>query len=474
MDYKSLHDLDIKYLWHPCTEINFFESFKEGDFPIIERAKGVYLYEVGGRPLLDGIASWWCVNLGHGHPRLIEAIQEQAGKLQHAILGGMSHPNAIHLAEQLARLTPGDLSHSFFASDGASAVEAALKIAVQYWANLGEKNRTKFVGLEEGYHGDTLGAMGVGYVEAFHRDYKEVVKPAYHALSPHCAQCPCGKEPETCDIECFDSPAQILQEHNKDAETRGTQCLDSMAQILREHNKEIAAVIVEPLCQAAAGIRIYPEEYLRRLRKTCDEYSLILIADEIAVGFGRTGSMFACERAGIVPDIMTVGKGITGGYMPLSAAIVNDTIYDSFRNTKDGRDLSRAVSRDKTFYHSHTFGGNPIITGLALAAIETYEKEKVLEKCQPRIKQLEQGMRRLGEMLGGSKVRALGMMAVIEIDDASGGAGRASRIVRKAYELGLFLRPRGRAIYLWPPLVITETELGQMLSILGEAINQTG
>ncbi|MBI2851111.1 MAG: adenosylmethionine--8-amino-7-oxononanoate transaminase [Chloroflexi bacterium] len=449
MDYKTLHELDIKYLWHPCTEIN---SFEQMDFPIVEKAKGVYLYEVGGRPLLDGIASWWCVNLGHGHPRLIEAIREQAGQLQHAILGGMSHPNAIKLAEQLARLAPGDLSHSFFASDGASAVEAALKIAVQYWANLGENNRVNFVGLEEGYHGDTLGAMGVGYVEAFHRDYKYVVRPAYHALSPHCLQCPNGKEPETCDTECF----------------------DSMDEILHEYHSDIAAVIVEPLCQAAAGIRIYPEEYLRRLRKLCDEHSLIMIADEIAVGFGRTGSMFACERAGIVPDIMTVGKGITGGYMPLSAAVVSDTIYNSFRNTGDGRDLSRAGSRDKTFYHSHTFGGNPIITGLALAAIETYEKEKVLDKCQPRIKQLEQGMLRLGKTLGGSsKVRALGMMAVIEIDDANGGAGRASRIVRKAYELGLFLRPRGRAVYLWPPLVITEAELDLMLSILEEAIEQT-
>lgn len=441
MDYRTLRELDIKYLWHPCTEINAFEQM---DFPIIERAKGVYLYEVGGRPLLDGIASWWCVNLGHSHPRLIEAIQKQAGQLQHAILGGMSHPNVIKLAEQIARITPGDLSHSFFASDGASAVEAALKIAVQYWANLGEKDRTRFVGLEEGYHGDTLGAMGVGYVEAFHRDYKDVIRPAYHARSPHCAECPCGQEPETCDIECF----------------------ESMEAILRSHYHNIAAVIVEPLCQAAAGIRIYPEKYLKRLRKLCDEYHLILIADEIAVGFGRTGSMFACGRAGIVPDIMTVGKGITGGYMPLSAAIVNDTIYESFRNTRDGR--------DRTFWHSHTFGGNPIITALALAAIETYEKENVLEKCQPRIKQLEQGMRRLGERLGGSKVRALGMMGVIEIDDTGGGAQRASCIVRKAYELGLFLRPRGRAVYLWPPLVIAEPELAQMLTILEEAIKQTG
>ncbi len=436
----NLRERDIKYIWHPCTDINQME---QTPIPIIETAKGVYLYEVGGRALLDGFASWWCVNLGHGHPKLIEAIQKQAAKLQHAILGGMSHPSAIDLAEKLAEITPGDLRHSFFACDGASAVEAALKIAVQRWANVGEKSRVRFVGLVDGYHGDTLGAMGVGYVEAFHRDYKDVIRAAHSALSPHCLQCPRGKEPETCDIECF----------------------DSMEAILREHHREIAAVIVEPLCQAAAGVRIYPEEYLRRLRRLCDEYGLILIADEIAVGFGRTGHMFACERAGIVPDIMTVGKGLTGGYMPLSVAIVNDAIYNSFRNSDDGR--------DRTFNHSHTFGGNPTVTALALAALGVYEDEHVLENCQPRIKQLEQGMRELGLLLDESRTRAMGMMGVVEVNDASGGAERASRVVRKAYEMGLFLRPRGRALYLWPPLVTTESELGQMLSIMRNAVAAT-
>ncbi|MDO8567379.1 MAG: adenosylmethionine--8-amino-7-oxononanoate transaminase [Dehalococcoidales bacterium] len=436
----SLRARDIKYLWHPCTEINSFERIP---FPIIDRARGVYLYEVGGRPLLDGIASWWCVNLGHGHPKLIDAIQQQAAKLQHSILGGMTHPNAIALAERLTQITPGHLGHAFFASDGASSVEAALKIAVQFWANIGETNRSRFVGLEEGYHGDTLGAMGVGYVEAFHHDYRDVVRPAYRALSPHCTRCPCAKEPETCSIECF----------------------GSMEAILNANHREIAAVIVEPLCQGAAGVRIYPEEYLRRLRKLCDQYHLILIADEIAVGFGRTGSMFACQRAGIVPDMMTLGKGLTGGYMPMSAVVASDAIFDSFRNTGDGR--------DKTFYHSHTFGGNPIISSLALAAIKVYEEDHVLEECQPRIKQLDQGMHEIGRLLGGSKVRAMGMMAVVEIDEACGGAERAARIARKAYELGLFIRPRATAIYLWPPLVATKAELGQMLSIMRESIIQT-
>ncbi len=438
---NDLRQLDIKHLWHPCTDINSLEKM---EFPVIERASGVYLYQVGGRPLLDGIASWWCVNLGHGHPKLVKAIQDQAAELQHVILGGMSHPNAIALAEQLARITPGELSHSFFCSDGSSAVESALKISVQYWANIGQENRSRFVGLEDGYHGDTLGAMGIGYIDAFHRDYRDVVRPAYRALSPHCAQCPFGKEPESCDIECF----------------------SSMEAIVGEHHNEIAAIIVEPLCQAAAGVHIYPEEYLRRLRRLCDEYGQILIADEIAVGFGRSGTMFACQRAGITPDIMTVGKGLTGGYMPLSAVIATSRIYDSFRNSdNDGR--------DNTFNHSHTFGGNPIITALALAAIKVYEEEHILEKCRPRICQLEDGLHRLGDMLDGSKVRAMGMVAVVEVNDASGGAGRAARIGERAYQLGLFLRPRGRAVYLWPPLTITEPELGQMLSILDKSIEQT-
>ena len=436
----ELLDLDLKYLWHPCTEIN--ETERSG-LPIVESAKGVYLYEVGGRALLDGIASWWCVNLGHGHPRLIKAVQTQVSQLQHSILGGMSHPNAIRLARKLAEITPGDLQHSFFASDGSSAVEAALKMAIQYWANIGEKGRTAFVGLEEGYHGDTRGAMGVGYVESFHKDYADVVRGAYHAMSPHCLRCPCGKHPSSCRIECF----------------------DSMAEIVQKHHRGIAAVVIEPLCQAAAGIRIYPERYVKQLRQLCDAFGLVLIADEIAVGFGRTGSMFACEKAGIVPDIMTIGKGLTGGYMPLSVAVAGDRIYNTFRNSDNGR--------DNTFWHSHTFGGNPIISALALEAISVYQDERILEKCQPKIQQLSDGMEDIASLMRGSGWQSLGMTGVVEIADDEGGARRAKQIVGKAYELGLFLRPRGRALYLWPPLTVTEGELAQMLDIIKRSIQTT-
>jgi adenosylmethionine-8-amino-7-oxononanoate aminotransferase len=430
---------DIAHLWHPYTQISSFEKM---NFPVIERAQGVYLYEVGGRPLLDGIASWWCVNLGHSHPKLINAMCEQAGRLQHVILGGMSHPGAIELAEQLAAITPGELNRSFFSGDGASSIEAALKIAVQYWVNIGEKGRTKFIALEDGYHGDTLGAVGVGYVDTFHKCFKEVIHQAYRAKSPHCAQCPYGKSPDICDVECF----------------------SDMEALIRNHHRETAAVVVEPLCQGAAGVRIYPKEYLRRLSELCNQHGLILIADEIAVGFGRTGSMFACEFAGITPDMMTLGKGMTGGMLPMSAVVVTDAIYDSFRMENE---------QDRTFYHGHTFCGNPITSAVALAALSTYSEEKVLENSKPRIEQLKAGMEELGLMLDNSAVRSLGMIGVVEVNDSSGEVQRARRIAGSAYGLGLFIRPLDRAVYLWPPLTITEEELGLMLSILKAAIKQT-
>lgn len=435
----TLRKRDIEHLWHPYTPITSFEKM---NFPIIEHARGVYLYEESGRELLDGIASWWCVNLGHSHPKLINAICEQAGKLQHSILGGMSHPQVIELAEQLAEMTPGALKRSFFSGDGASSIEAALKMAVQYWVNIGEKGRTKFIALADGYHGDTLGAVGVGYVETFHRCYKEVIHQAFRAQSPHCAQCPFGKEPDICDVECF----------------------DDMEALVRNHHNETAAVVVEPLCQGAAGVRIYPEEYLCRLSDLCKQYGLILVADEIAVGFGRTGFMFACERAGITPDMMTLGKGMTGGMLPMSAVVVTDTIYDSFRMENE---------QDRTFYHGHTFCGNPITSAVALAALGVYKEEKVLENSKPRIAQLKAGMGELGVMLDNSPVRTLGMIGVVEVNDGSGAVERASRIAGYAYKLGLFIRPLGRSVYLWPPLTITEEELGRMLSILQDAIKQT-
>jgi len=433
---ESLRQIDVRHLWHPYTNIDLFEK---AEFPIIERAEGVYLYDVDGKAILDGISSWWACALGHSQPELVEAIQRQNAKLQHSILGGMSHKNAILLAEQLAEITPGDLNRSIFCSDGSSAVEAALKVTLQYWHNVGESQRTQFVSLEDAYHGDTLGSVGVGYVASFHAPFESVLRKGLRAASPHCFHCPMGKEPETCDVECF----------------------SSMEKVVRENHETIAGVIVEPLCQGAAGMRIYPAEYLMRLRRLCDDYSIILIADEIAVGFGRTGKMFACEHAQIAPDVMCLGKALTGGYLPMSACVTTDKIYDAFRN-QDGN--------DRTFYHGHTYCGNPITSAVALAALDIYTEQNIIEKARPVMDALKEGIESLGELPCVSAHSSLGMMGVLEISEDAGGASYAKEIQKRAFDLGLHVRPLGNILYLWPPLVTSMDELNSMLAILREVL----
>jgi adenosylmethionine-8-amino-7-oxononanoate aminotransferase len=439
MKVDDLRKKDLKAIWHPYTNMALLS---EKDFPVIERAKGVFLYTADGKKLIDGIASWWCVNLGHGHPGLVSAIRRQAEQLQHVILGGMSHVPVIELADKLVQITPTGLEHVFFAGDGACSVEAALKVSLQYRANIGEKGRNRFISLEEGYHGDTLGAVGVGFVPHFHGAFTENIVPSYKAVSPHCAQCPYGKEPSVCDVECY----------------------DSMEEQIEKHHRKVTAVILEPLCQAAAGIRIYPAEYLNRLRKHCDEYGILLLADEIAVGLGRTGKMFAVNHAGISPDILCLGKGLTGGYLPMSAMLVTDEIYSSFVDRDDP---------EKTFYHGHTFGGNPITSAVALEALSIYEKEGYAERAGLLEEKLKAAFRQISRSLSDSYYSVLGMIAMIEIDEKAGGLRRAEEITKLALSNGLFLRPLGPVIYLWPPLSITEKELDEALNILGDAVRQT-
>ncbi len=443
MTADDLRRRAVRAVWHPYTEITSFEA---SAFPVVERAEGCSLFAVDGRELLDGISSWWCVNLGHGHPRIVEAIRAQAGRLQHVLLGGVSHPRAIELGERLAAVAPPGLGHALFAADGSVAVEAALKVALQYWVNRGVAGRTRFVALEGGYHGDTLGAIGVGFVDGFHAPFRDAVRPALRAASPHCNRCPVGRAPETCGVECF----------------------ASMEELVREHHRECAAVVVEPLCQAAAGMRIYPPEYLRRLRALCDRYGLLLVADEIATGFGRTGATFACEHAGVTPDVLTVGKGLTGGALPMSATLVTDAVYDAFR--AEG-------GRARTFFHGTTFCGNPITAAAALAALDVYRDERIVEGVPPRGAILAEGMARVARRLGDAPLRTLGLVAAVEIPEAAGGAACARAVVRRALELGLFLRPLGPVVYLWPPLNAPETVLREMVARLeraAEDIARTG
>jgi adenosylmethionine-8-amino-7-oxononanoate aminotransferase len=432
MDRKKIREADIKNVWHPYTNT---DEFEDSDFPVIGRAKGSYFYDVNGKKYLDAIASWWCVNLGHSRPEIIAAVKKQAERLQHVILGGLAHEKEAMLAEKLVEITPEGLNHCFFCGDGASAVEASLRMCLQYWENNGEKKRKKFISLEDGYHGDTLGAVSVGFVEEFHSELKGALNENYAAESPHCALCKYGKKPDSCGIECF----------------------ESMEKVMAAHHAETAAVIVEPLCQGSAGMRIYPLEYLKRLRKLCDRYGLLLIADEIAVGFGRTGEMFACEKAGIVPDIMTLGKGMTAGYLPMSASVVTDKIYDSFRN-------------GKTFFYGHTFSGNPITAAAALEAVELYKKLDIIEKIKPLSKILRDEMASAAGLLGGCFFNSLGMIAMMHIPEKEGGAKRAKLAAQKAREAGVFLRPLGPVLYVWPPLTVSENELREIFRVLKKAL----
>jgi adenosylmethionine-8-amino-7-oxononanoate aminotransferase len=435
----ELRRRSVRSVWHPYTEPSAFER---AAFPVIDRAEGCSLFDVDGRELLDGIASWWCANLGHGHPRIVEAIRAQAGRLQHVLLGGVSHPRAIELAERLAEVAPPGLGHALFAADGSVAVEAALKISLQYWVNLGERGRTDFVALGDGYHGDTLGAIGVGFVEAFHAPFRGAVRPALRAASPDCRHCPVGQAPESCDVECF----------------------ASVEAIVAEHHRTCAAVVVEPLVQAAAGMRIYPAAYLRRLRALCDAHGLLLVADEVATGFGRTGAMFACERAGVVPDLLVVGKGLTGGALPMSATLVTDRVYDAFR--AEG-------GRARTLFHGTTFCGNPITAAAALAALDVYRDERVVDGVPARARVLVDGMQRVAAWLERPVVRSVGMVAALEVPASAGGAARARAVVGRALELGLFVRPLGPVLYLWPALNAPLATLGAMVARLEQAAEET-
>lgn len=434
----TLQELDYRHLWHPYTDTNAYES---GPFVCFDRAEGVYLFERDGRKVLDGISSWWSVALGHSHPHVVEAIREQAGVLQQSILGNQAHPLAIQLAARLAEITPAGLEHCYFAADGASATEAALKMAIQYWHNIGQSGKTRFVSLEEGYHGDTLGAVGVGFVPTFHAPFADAVVKSHVADMPHRR----GNSDEDAD------------------RAHAIEAFKSMEGLVQEHREELAGVILEPLCQGAAGVRIYHPEYLRKVRALCDEEDLILIADEIAVGFGRTETLFACDAAGIVPDIMCLGKALTAGYLPASVAIANDKIYDSFRSDE---------LHDRTFYDGHTFCGNPITSAAALAALDIFTSENIVEGTKPLARQLAKGMAGLARHDCVEYYQTLGMIGMIALKDEAGGATLAKTIARKAMALGLFIRPLGEVLYLWPPLVSTQAELAEMLDLFDNAIAQ--
>lgn len=431
---KNLWQRDRRSVWHPYTARS---AVKAGPFPIIARGKGVYLYDTEGRRYFDAISSWWACNLGHGNSEIVAAIKRQADRLQHSILGNLSHPPAIRLADQLGELTGGG-RRILFASDGASAVEAALKIAAQYWWNLGRPEKCRFASLRQAYHGDTLGAVSVGFMEKYHSPFRPLRNAkCFQAESPCCGTCAHGLAQPACGLRCF----------------------ESMRKIIRAHAAELAAVIVEPICQGAAGMRIYDPGYLRLLAEECRKREVLLIADEIAMGFGRTGRMFAYEHSGIAPDIICLGKGMSGGYLPISATAVRDGIAATFAD----------MPVDRTFYHGHTFAGNPLSAAAALAAINIYRRDDMPAQARAKGRFMADILSVLKRDGGVRDVRSLGMITAVELQPSP---GRAARICAEMRAKGVLLRPLGDVIYLMPPLTTSADVLGAAIDKLIAAVRK--
>jgi adenosylmethionine-8-amino-7-oxononanoate aminotransferase len=395
----------------------------------VTKAEGVYLYTDDGRRLIDGISSWW-VNLhGHGHPAIVSAIAAQAAQIDHVLLAGFTHDAVEELRECLRKILPADLSHIFFSDDGSTAVEVALKMALQYWQNIGRPSKKAIVALDHAYHGDTVGAMSVGATSAFTDPFRDLLFPVNRVHSAYCYRCPVGKTRATCSIDC----------------------VDKLQRLLEEKHGEIAAVIVEPLLQGAGGMIVHPVEFLQRVRQLCTDHGVLLIADEVLTGFGRCGKMFACELAGVVPDLMCLSKGLTGGVLPMGATICTPEIHEAFIST----------DRARTFYHGHSYTGNPIAAAAAVASCRIFEREPVFDRIN-RIAEIHR--ERLAAIKGHpgvGDVRSIGTMAAIELraDDP----GYASKLRPKLYKFfidaGVLLRPLGNVVYILPPYAISPADL---------------
>jgi len=435
---KTLVEKDLEYIWHPFTQMKDHET----DLPIvIDRGKGVYVWDIDGNKYIDGISSWWVNTLGHSHPRLNEALKRQVEKIEHVLLAGFSHQPAIELAEKLISITPPEITKVFYSDNGSTAVEVALKMAYQYQVQVGFPEKSKFIALKNSYHGDTIGAVSVGGVDIYHKLYKPLLFDVFHANSPYCYRCPANKEKSSCQIEC----------------------LASVEEILKEKSSEIAGIIVEPLIQAAGGMIIYPPQYLKKLKTLCEKYNILFIDDEVAMGFGRTGKMFAFEHAEVVPDLICLAKGITAGYLPLSVTLATDKIYQAFYD--DYENL-------KTFFHGHSFTGSALAASVAVENLKILEEEQILKLIQPKIKKLSQELEKFRELDFVGDIRSLGMIGAVELVkdrqtketfDFKDRIGY--KIYKEALKRGAILRPLGDVIYFMPPYSITEEELEMLVDI---------
>jgi len=449
-DNEHLEKLDKKYIWHPFTQM---KEWVEEKPIIITEGRDCFIKDVYGKWYLDGVSSLWVNIFGHKKKEIDDAIKAQLDKIAHSTLLGLSNVPAIRLAEKLIRLVNASfLNHSsslskvFYSDNGSTAVEVALKMAFQYWKHKGDEGKNTFAALLNAYHGDTIGAVSVGGVDIFHNAFGPLLFKTYKAPSPYCYRCEFGKEYPDCKIFC----------------------LEKLEDIFKAHSQEIAAFIIEPLVQAAGGMITSPPGYLKGVRALCSKYNILMIADEIATGFGRTGKMFACEHEGTVPDIMCLSKGITGGYMPLAVTLATEEIYNAFLG--EFKDL-------KTFFHGHSYTGNPLACAAALACLDLFEKEKTLENLQGKINMLEDWLKDVSGLDHVGNVRNAGFIAGVELvqdkktkTPYDWAEKMGWRVALRARDNGVFIRPLGNVIVIMPPLSISEQNLKKLLEVLKSAI----
>ncbi|QWV99283.1 adenosylmethionine--8-amino-7-oxononanoate transaminase [Geomonas nitrogeniifigens] len=438
LDTETLRRYDSEYLWHPFTQMSEWENAEN---IVITRGEGSYIIDSEGNRYLDGVAAIWTNVHGHCRKEINEAVKEQVDRLEHSTLLGLSNDRAALLAKRLIDIAPPGLAKVFYSDNGSTAVEIGVKMAFQYQQQVGNTEKKKFIRFDNAYHGDTVGSMSVGGIAIYHEVYAPLLFPTIMAPSPYCYRCALAPE--------------------GDCRSCGLLCLQELERLMKEHAHELAGLVIEPSVQGAGGMIVQPPGFVKGVRELCDRYDVLMIADEVAVGFGRTGAMFACGKEGVTPDIMAISKGISAGYLPLAATLTTRKVYDAFWG---------AYSELKTFFHGHTFTGNPIACAAALASLDIFETDRLLERLPEKIDYLQDRLQRLMELTHVGDVRQEGMIAGIELvrdrhsrDPYPWEERVGVRVCLEARKHGLFLRPLGNVIVVFPPLSISLDELAMLM-----------
>jgi len=429
VDRARIVELDKKRVWHPYTPM---DAYRSGTDPlVIDRAEGPFLFDVDGSRYIDANASWWVASLGHNHPRLVEALTRQARRNCHSALAGMTHREAAELGERICEVAPEGLEVVFYSDDGSTAVEVALKLALQYWAQNGRPERTRFVSMQDAFHGETLGVTSVGGVEVFRRPFAGAVREHFFAPTPGHAG---GLEPAR----------------------------EALAKLLSEHEAEVAAVVMEPVVQGAAGMRFHDPAFVRAARELCDRHDVLLVLDEVFTGYGRTGPMWACEHAGVAPDLLCTAKGFSGGVLPMAATLMTERLFQGFLGAKD-----------RAFYYGHSFCGNPLGAAVALEVLRIYEEERILERAKPKAERIAEAFGVLAGHPAVATSRALGMIGALELAGEAGYLADAGwRVYEAARRRGAYLRPMGNLVYVTPPLNVPDEVLDELLGIVKDSIDE--